>query len=71
MEIEVQKPADELFEFAANLILSLLNTPLKDSEIAQVLNISLAQTKLWLGRLVEEKRIEKKNKPVTYVSKKL
>ncbi|MFW1763688.1 DNA-processing protein DprA [Acinetobacter calcoaceticus] len=71
IEIEVQKPADELFEFAANIILSLLNTPLKDSEIAQVLNISLAQTKLWLSRLVEEKRIEKKSKPVTYVIKQL
>jgi len=71
IEIEVPKPADELFEFAANIILSLLTTPLKDSEIAQVLNISLAQTKLWLSRLVEEKRIEKKSKPVTYVIKQL
>lgn len=66
-EIEIQKPADELFEFAANIILSLLNTPLKDSEISQVLNISLAQTKLWLSRLVEEERIEKRTKPVTYI----
>lgn len=71
IEIEVPKPADELFEFAANIILSLLTTPLRDSEIAQVLNISLAQTKLWLSRLVEEKRIEKKSKPVTYVIKQL
>lgn len=68
-EIEVQKSADELFEFAANIILSLLNTPLKDSEISQVLNISLAQTKLWLSRLVEEERIEKRTKPVAYIAK--
>ncbi|MGO1063065.1 DNA-processing protein DprA [Acinetobacter lwoffii] len=66
-EIEVQKPADELFEFAANIILNLLDTPLKDSEISQALNISLAQTKLWLSRLVEEERIEKRTKPVTYI----
>lgn len=67
IEIEAQKPADQLFEFAAKIILSLLDTPLKDSEIAQVLNISLAQTKLWLSRLVEEERIEKRTKPVTYI----
>lgn len=66
-EIEVQKTADELFEFAANIILNLLDTPLKDSEISQALNISLAQTKLWLSRLVEEERIEKRTKPVTYI----
>ncbi len=71
IEIEAKKPADQLFEFAAKIILSLLDTPLKDSEIAQILNISLAQTKLWLNRLIEEERIEKKSKPVTYVSKKL
>lgn len=67
LEIEAQKPADQLFEFSAKIILSLLDTPLKDSEIAQVLNISLAQTKLWLSRLVEEERIEKRTKPVTYI----
>ncbi|MEX5441346.1 DNA-processing protein DprA [Acinetobacter indicus] len=69
IEIEVKKPADELFELVTKIILDLLNKPLKDSEISQILNISLSQTKLWLSRLVEEGLIEKRTKPVAYIAK--
>ncbi|BAW80328.1 hypothetical protein TAO_0958 [Candidatus Nitrosoglobus terrae] len=62
-----QLPADELFMVARKLILQLLtDTPKKDKEIARELGINSAQTKAWLERLVNEKKIEKRTCPVSY-----
>jgi predicted transcriptional regulator len=42
---------------------------MKDAEVAAALEVSQAQAKAWLQRLVEEGILEKKKKPGGYVSK--
>lgn len=63
-------PAEVLFAAVRALILQLLSTPMKDAEVAAALDISGAQAKVWLQRMVEEGALEKKKRPVCYVIKK-
>lgn len=42
---------------------------MKDAEVAAALDVSSAQAKAWLQRLVDEGVIEKRKKPVGYVVK--
>lgn len=65
----LQSPADILFEAARQILISLLKAPMKDTEIATSLNISAAQAKIWLQRLVDEGDIDKLSRPVAYVAK--
>ena len=60
-------PAELLFAAAREAILRLLTEPLKDAEVAAALDVSNAQAKVWLSRLVEQGVIEKRRKPVSYV----
>jgi DNA processing protein len=62
-------PAEALFEAVRELLRHLLATPMKDSEIAAALDVSTAQVKVWLQRLVDEGFIEKQKKPAGYVLK--
>ncbi|HAZ61714.1 MAG TPA: DNA protecting protein DprA, partial [Gammaproteobacteria bacterium] len=62
-------PADRLFAAARAEMQLLLRSPLKDAELAAELNVSTAQAKAWLQRLVEEGVIEKQKKPAAYVLK--
>ena len=62
-------PAEALFQSARHAIQRLLAEPMKDSEIAEALDITNAQAKAWLKRLVHEGVIEKKTRPVSYVIK--
>ena len=62
-------PADTLFATVRGVIQVLLKTPMKDTEIAMALEVSGAQTKAWLQRLVDEGVIEKQKKPAGYVVK--
>ena len=62
-------PAEALFEAVRELLRHLLATPMKDSEIAVALDVSTAQVKVWLQRLVDEGFIEKQKKPAGYVLK--
>lgn len=62
-------PAEALFEAVRELLRHLLATPMKDSEVAAALNVSTAQAKVWLQRLVEEGAIEKQKKPAGFVWK--
>ncbi len=64
-----QTPGEALFLAARTAIEDLLADPMKDSEIADALDITNAQAKAWLNRLVEQGIIEKKKRPVTYVIK--
>lgn len=45
----------------------MLTEPKKDSEIAAELDVSTAQVKAWLLRLVAEGVLEKRSRPVAYV----
>lgn len=62
-------PAEVLFAAVRTTILQLLSVPMKDAEIAAALDVSSAQAKAWLQRLVDEGLIEKQKKPVGYIVK--
>lgn len=62
-------PAEILVSAVRAAIQQLLSVPMKDTEVAAVLNVSNAQAKAWLQRLVEEGMIEKQKKPAGYVLK--
>lgn len=61
--------ANTLFAAVRELIRLQLKTPVKDVEVAAELNISTAQAKLWLQRLVDEGVIERRKRPATYIVK--
>ena len=62
-------PAEVLFAAVRVAIQQLLRTPMKDAEVAAALDVSNAQAKAWLQRLVDEGVIEKLKKPVGYIVK--
>lgn len=61
--------ADTLFAAVRGVIQLLLKSPMKDAEVATALDVSTAQAKAWLQRLVDEGLIEKQKKPVGYIVK--
>ncbi|MFZ6848089.1 DNA-processing protein DprA [Undibacterium sp. RuRC25W] len=65
----VATPADTLFAAVRGVIQVLLKTPMKDVEVATALEVSSAQARAWLQRLVDEGVIEKQKKPTGYVVK--
>ncbi len=62
-------PADTLFAAVRGVIQLLLKSPMKDAEVAAALNVSTAQAKAWLQRLVDEGVIEKQKRPAGYIVK--
>ena len=62
-------PADTLFAAVREVIQLLLKTPMKDAEVAAALDVSSAQAKAWLQRLVDDGVIEKQKKPAGYIVK--
>jgi DNA processing protein len=62
-------PADTLFAAVRGVIQLLLKSPMKDAGVAAALDVSTAQAKAWLQRLVDEGVIEKQKKPAGYVVK--
>ena len=62
-------PAEVLFAAVRAAIQQLLRTPMKDAEVAAALDVSNAQAKAWLQRLVDEGVIEKQKKPAGYIVK--
>ena len=62
-------PADTLFAAVRAVMLLLLKVPMKDTEVATALDISITQAKVWLLRLLDEGVIEKQKKPAGYIVK--
>jgi len=63
-------PAEVVFAAVrATMIKQLSRRPMKAAEVAAALDVSIAQAKAWLQRLVDEGMIEKRKKPVCYVVK--
>jgi DNA processing protein len=62
-------PAELLFMAVREAVRQLLKQPLKEAEVASRLQISTAQAKVWLKRLLEEGIIAKQTKPVGYIAK--
>jgi predicted ArsR family transcriptional regulator len=61
-----ENTADRLFLTVRALLTEYLTEPRKDSEIAAALDVSLAQAKIWIQRLVDEGVVEKRTRPVCY-----
>ena len=61
--------AEVLFSAVRAAIQQLLSTPMKDTEVAAALDVSNAQVKAWLQRLVDEGVLEKQKKPAGYAIK--
>jgi predicted Rossmann fold nucleotide-binding protein DprA/Smf involved in DNA uptake len=72
-ETDTQKaittPAELLFAAVRDSILLLLNKPMKDAEVAAALDVTNAQAKTWLQRLVDEGVLDKHKKPARYIVK--
>jgi len=62
-------PAELLFSAVRASIQQLLSAPMKDTEVATALDVSNAQAKAWLQRLVDEGILEKQKKPAGYIVK--
>jgi DNA processing protein len=60
-------PAAELFGVVKDVLVRLLKRPMSESEVAKNLQVSNAQTKSWLQRLIDDGLVEKKTKPTRYV----
>jgi predicted Rossmann fold nucleotide-binding protein DprA/Smf involved in DNA uptake len=63
----VKNPAEALWAEASKSIQRLAGSPISDLELAEALQITSAQAKKWLNRLVGEGVLEKKSKPVRFV----
>ena len=61
--------ADMLFVAVRAAMKELLRIPMKDVDVAVALDVSNAQAKAWLQRLVNEGVIEKQKKPAGYIVK--
>ena len=59
-------PAAMLFDRA---IKTLLARPMKEAEVADALDVSSAQVKIWLNRLVQNGVLEKRTRPACYALK--
>ncbi|MDR0528881.1 MAG: DNA-processing protein DprA [Zoogloeaceae bacterium] len=62
-------PAETLFAAVRESICRLLIAPMKDAEVAAALEVSPAQAKEWLQRLVDKGDLEKQKKPAGYIVK--
>ncbi len=62
-------PADVLFAAVREVIPQLLQAPMKEAEIAAALEVSKAQARTWLHRLVDDGVLDKHNKPAGYIVK--
>ncbi len=61
--------ADVLFSTVRQVFEELLQEPLKEKDIASRLQISTAQAKLWLKRLLDEGLVARRRKPAGFVAR--
>ncbi len=66
---EPSTPSDTLFAAVRETVQLLLRAPMKEAEVATALDVSSAQAKAWLRRLIDEGVIEKQKKPAAYIVK--
>ncbi len=69
MVSKLATPADALFAAVRDAITLLLKASMKDAEVAAALDVTTAQAKAWLQRLLDEGVIEKQKKPAGYIVK--
>jgi predicted Rossmann fold nucleotide-binding protein DprA/Smf involved in DNA uptake len=61
------EPAGSLIGCVRDILVRLLLTPKSESEIASILQVSTAQTKVWLQKFIDEEVLDKRLRPVRYV----
>lgn len=66
---EPPAPADMLLDAVRSVLQAILTSPMKDSEIATELDVSISQTRAWLRRFVDDGIIERQNRPSRYIMK--
>lgn len=66
----VHGPGEELFTSVRNILIRILETPMRDSELSAELGVSTQQIRMWLQRLVDEGVVEKRKRPAIWVVKK-
>lgn len=59
-------PAERLMAAVSGILIEALKEPMTDQEVAELLNVSKAQVKVWLIELVKSGALEKLSKPVRY-----
>lgn len=59
-------PADQLMSAVSAIIVEVLNEPMSDKEIAELLNVPKPQVQAWLKVLIDQGALEKLSKPVRY-----
>ncbi len=64
---EINQPHQEIYEAVLPLILDRLQQPLDAKTLAETLNVRLSQMQDWLNEAVEQGKVKKTKKPVTYV----
>ncbi|MEB3219689.1 MAG: DNA-processing protein DprA [Nostocales cyanobacterium 94392] len=64
---EVPSTSKEIYQAVLPLILNHLQQPLDAKTLAESLNVRLSQMQDWLNEAVEEGKVKKTKKPVTYV----
>ncbi len=56
----------DILELAWPTLRTILQSPVSEKQIAETLRLELSQVRAWLKRLVDDGRIEKKDRPVRY-----
>lgn len=67
--LRVHGPGEELFTTVRNILVRILESPMKDAELSAELGVSSQQIRLWLQRLVDEGLVEKQKRPSGWVVK--
>lgn len=60
-------PPETAYEAVLPVMLRHLRQPLSGEDVAKLLDVGKGQARAWLAKAVEEKKVEKRTKPVRYV----
>ncbi|MCK4260204.1 MAG: DNA-protecting protein DprA [Halanaerobiales bacterium] len=66
-EINLSEDCD-LYPIVWPHIEKILSKPFRETELKEILNISLSQLQFWLKRAIDENKVEKLSRPVRYVA---
>jgi len=61
-----KSPASELFRKVQDIVLSILDKPMSEGEVAALLQVTQGQVRQWLDRMVDEGLLERSTWPTRY-----
>jgi DNA processing protein len=65
-DASAESPADALFRTVKHVVLSLLEEPKSETEVADLLDVSRGQVREWLQRMVERGVVLRNTRPTRY-----